>query len=90
MDSIIAQIRALAQTTDEAGRLDMIQSLTRLKIELQSPKDVIMELAVPVGGHTMQFGDTGSADSCRDRRVRCSEFVQIWDSFALSREVMHP
>ncbi|KAF9248729.1 hypothetical protein DTO013E5_1479 [Penicillium roqueforti] len=47
MDSIIAQIRALAQTTDEAGRLDMIQSLTRLKIELQSPKDVIMELAVP-------------------------------------------
>ena len=66
MDSIIAQIRALAQNTDEAGRLDMIQSLARLKIELQSPKDIIMELAVPVGGHTMQFGDTESADSCRD------------------------
>ncbi|CAI7653261.1 unnamed protein product [Penicillium glandicola] len=47
MDSIIAQIQALAQNADEAGRLDIIQSLKRVRIELQSPKDTVMELAVP-------------------------------------------
>ncbi|KAJ5185135.1 O-methyltransferase family 2 [Penicillium cf. griseofulvum] len=47
MDSIIAQIQALAENTDEAGRLNIIQSLKRVKNELQSPKDTLMELAVP-------------------------------------------
>ncbi|KAJ6138196.1 O-methyltransferase family 2 [Penicillium samsonianum] len=47
MDSIIAQIQAMAQNTDEAGRLNIIQSLKRVKIELQSPTDTFMELAVP-------------------------------------------
>ncbi|KAJ5384780.1 O-methyltransferase family 2 [Penicillium concentricum] len=47
MDSIIAQIQAIAENTDEAGRLDIIQSLKQVKNELQSPKDAIMELAVP-------------------------------------------
>ncbi|CAG8888306.1 unnamed protein product [Penicillium egyptiacum] len=47
MDAIIAQIQALAQDTDEAGRLNIIQSLQRVKVELQSPQDTFMELAVP-------------------------------------------
>ncbi|KAJ5960189.1 O-methyltransferase family 2 [Penicillium vulpinum] len=47
MDPIIAQIQAIAQNSDEAGRLNIIQSLRRVRIELQSPKDTFMELAVP-------------------------------------------
>ncbi|KAJ6187511.1 hypothetical protein N7519_002419 [Penicillium mononematosum] len=47
MDAIIAQIQALAQDTDEAGRLNIIQSLQRAKIDIQSPLDTFMELAVP-------------------------------------------
>ncbi|KGO45702.1 Winged helix-turn-helix transcription repressor DNA-binding [Penicillium expansum] len=47
MDSIIAQIQAIAQNTDEAGRLNIIQSLKRVKVELQSPQDTFLELAVP-------------------------------------------
>ncbi|KAJ5514342.1 O-methyltransferase family 2 [Penicillium fimorum] len=47
MDSIIAQIQAIAQNTNEAGRLDIIQSLKQVKNELQSPKDAIMELGIP-------------------------------------------
>lgn len=56
MDSIIAQIKAIAQNTDEAGRLNIIQSLKRVKVELQSPQDTFLELAVPVGGHILQPG----------------------------------
>jgi demethylsterigmatocystin 6-O-methyltransferase len=54
MDSIIAQIQALAQNTDEAGRLNIIQSLKRVKNELQSPKDTLMELVVPVCGNILR------------------------------------
>ena len=54
MDAIIAQIHSLAQDTDEAGRLNIIQSLQKVKIEIQSPQDTFMELAVPVGGHIVR------------------------------------
>ncbi|KAJ5236461.1 hypothetical protein N7489_006552 [Penicillium chrysogenum] len=47
MDAIISQIQALAQDTDEAGRLNIIQSLQIAKIDIQSPQDTFMELAVP-------------------------------------------
>ncbi|OQE46328.1 hypothetical protein PENCOP_c001G00779 [Penicillium coprophilum] len=47
MDSIIAQIQAIAQNTDEGGRLKIIQSLKRVQNELQSPQDIFIELAVP-------------------------------------------
>lgn len=58
MDAIIVQIQALAQDTDEAGRLSIIQSLQRAKIEIQSPQDTFIELAVPVGEHILQSGVT--------------------------------
>lgn len=54
MDAIISQIQALAQDTDEAGRLNIIQSLQIAKIDIQSPQDTFMELAVPVGDHIPQ------------------------------------
>jgi demethylsterigmatocystin 6-O-methyltransferase len=58
MDAIITQIQALARDTDEAGRLNIIQSLQRAKIDIQSPQDTFMELAVPVGDHILQLGVT--------------------------------
>ncbi|CAI7613307.1 unnamed protein product [Penicillium discolor] len=47
MDSIVAQIQAIAQNTDEAGRLNIIRALKQVKVELQSPRDTLLELAVP-------------------------------------------
>ncbi|CAI7626596.1 hypothetical protein PCG10_005652 [Penicillium crustosum] len=47
MDSIVAQIQAIAQNTDEAGRLNIIRALKQVKVELQSPHDTFLELAVP-------------------------------------------
>lgn len=43
MDSIATQIRALAQTADEAGRLEIQRTLRELQLEMQNPTDVIME-----------------------------------------------
>lgn len=65
MDSIVAQIQAIAQNTDEAGRLNIIRALKQVKVELQSPHDTFLELAVPVRGHLLPLGGTQSADSCR-------------------------
>lgn len=66
MDSIVAQIQAIAQNTDEAGRLSIIRALKQVKVELQSPHDTFLELAVPVCGRLLPPGGTQSADSCRD------------------------
>ena len=44
MDSIVAQIKAFADTADEAGRLEIIKTLQQVKVDLQTPKDVLMEL----------------------------------------------
>jgi hypothetical protein len=45
MDSIVAQIKALADTADEAGRLEIIETLRQMKVDLQTPKDALIELA---------------------------------------------
>ena len=49
MDSIIAQIQTLAQSADESARLDILQSLQQVQVELQSPTDTLMGLASSVG-----------------------------------------
>lgn len=56
MDSIVAQIHAMAQKTDEAGRLNIIRALKQVKVELQSPHDTLLECAVPVRGHLIHLG----------------------------------
>jgi hypothetical protein len=66
MDSIVAQIQAIAQNTDEAGRLNIIRALKQVKVDLQSSHDTFLELAVPVRGHLLQLGVASSADSYRD------------------------
>lgn len=58
MDSIVAQIQAIAQNTDEAGRLNIIRALKQVKVEIQSPRDTLLELAVPVRHYLLQFGAT--------------------------------
>jgi demethylsterigmatocystin 6-O-methyltransferase len=45
MDSIVAQIKALADSSDEAGRLEIIKTIRQVKNELQTPKDILMEHA---------------------------------------------
>lgn len=49
MDSIVTQIRTLAETTDEIGRLEIHKALRDIQLEIQSPKDVLMELVNSVG-----------------------------------------
>lgn len=51
MDSIIAQIHALAESTDEVGRLDIQVALRKSLSELQGPKDVVIDLVNSVCGH---------------------------------------
>jgi hypothetical protein len=45
MDSIIAQIRALAKTSDEAGHLAIQKALNDVQLELQGPNDLLYSLA---------------------------------------------
>ncbi|KAJ5774108.1 hypothetical protein N7457_009004 [Penicillium paradoxum] len=45
MEAILAQIRSLALNADEASRLKMVKSLRQMQVELQTPKDSLMELA---------------------------------------------
>jgi hypothetical protein len=42
LDQRIEEIQALAQDTDEAGRLNIIQSLQIAKIDIQSPQDTLL------------------------------------------------
>lgn len=49
MNSIVAQIRTLAENTDEVGRLEIRKALRGIQLEIQTPKDVLMELANSVG-----------------------------------------
>lgn len=51
MDSIATQIRSLAQTADEAGRLEIQRSLREIQLEMQNPTDVIMEIGNFVSRH---------------------------------------
>ena len=50
MDSIIAQIQALAQSTDDAGRLNIEKALRKAQIEIKSPADLVMEFGNSVSG----------------------------------------
>ncbi|KAJ5885429.1 Winged helix-turn-helix transcription repressor DNA-binding [Penicillium taxi] len=45
MDPIIAQIQGLAKNSDEIGRLNIVKTLQRLQVEIQSPKDTLFGLA---------------------------------------------
>jgi hypothetical protein len=45
MDSIIAQIQALAKTSDDAGHLEIKKALADVQLELQGPKDLLYNLA---------------------------------------------
>lgn len=51
MDSIVTQIRALAQSTDETGRLEIQKVLRDIQLEIQNPKDIIMEIGNSVSWH---------------------------------------
>lgn len=45
MDAIVTQIRVLAQSADEATRLDIQKALRQVQLDLQDPKEVLMHLA---------------------------------------------
>lgn len=51
MDSIVAQIHALAESADEGDRLKIQIALRKALSELQSPKDVVIDLINSVCGH---------------------------------------
>jgi demethylsterigmatocystin 6-O-methyltransferase len=51
MDSIVAQIHALAESADEVGRLDIQVALRKYLSDLQSPKDVVIDLTNSVCCH---------------------------------------
>ncbi|KAJ6095584.1 S-adenosyl-L-methionine-dependent methyltransferase [Penicillium sp. IBT 16267x] len=42
MDAVISQIHALAQSADDAGRLDIQRALRDVQMEIQSPQDTLM------------------------------------------------
>jgi len=44
MDSIISQIRSLAEAADEAGRHSILDALQLLQSQLETPMDVLMKL----------------------------------------------
>jgi hypothetical protein len=53
MDPIIAQIRALARTSDEVGRLELQQALRKVQMEIQTSKDFLYNLANSVGDYSV-------------------------------------
>lgn len=55
MDAIIAQIHALAKTSDEVGRLEIQRALRDVNMEIQSPKDLMYNLANSVSHSDVQF-----------------------------------
>lgn len=42
MDAVISQIHTLAQSADDAGRLEIQRALRDVQIEIQSPQDTLM------------------------------------------------
>ena len=44
MDSIITQIRSLAEAADKAGRHSILDALQQLQSQLETPQDVLMKL----------------------------------------------
>lgn len=51
MDSIVAQIHALSESANEGDRLKIQIALRKALSELQSPKDVVIDLTNSVCGH---------------------------------------
>lgn len=45
MDAVISQIHILAQSADDAGRLEIQRALRGVQMEIQSPQDTLMEFA---------------------------------------------
>lgn len=53
MDSVVAQIKHLMQTADEAGRLNIRKTLQQVQSELDTPKEVLHSIANWVGWLSM-------------------------------------
>lgn len=51
MDSIVAQIQNLVKTADEGERMNILKTLRQVQLDLQSPKDVLMEFINSVRDH---------------------------------------
>ena len=49
MDSIVSQIRTMAKDADEVGLLQIQKALRDIQMEIQSPKDILIEFANAVG-----------------------------------------
>jgi len=62
MDSIISQIRSLAEAADEAGRHSILDALQLLQSQLETPMDVLMKLYNSV---SRNFRGSGKWHSCQ-------------------------
>lgn len=49
MDSIVAQVHALAQSADDDGQLKIKQIIRQLNLDLRGPQDVLFDMANSVG-----------------------------------------
>ena len=45
MDATVSQIRGLAKDADEATRMKMLAALRQVQLELQGPRETLMDLA---------------------------------------------
>ena len=45
MDSIVAQVHALAQSADDDGQLKIKQIIRRLDLDLRGPQDILFDMA---------------------------------------------
>ena len=44
MNSVVSQIRTLADNVDEAGRYEILNSLRDLQYELETPTDIFLRI----------------------------------------------
>lgn len=49
MDSIVAQVHALAQSADGDGQLNIKRIIRQLNLDLRGPQDVLFDMANSVG-----------------------------------------
>lgn len=70
MDSLISQIKSLAETADEAGRKSIRAGLEELQSQLESPMDTFLKL------HNSVWPSAGAATSIghveKSSRICCS------------------
>jgi hypothetical protein len=55
MEFAAAQIRALAQSADKAGRQEILSTLSKLQSELEDPMETLMRLSNFVGTTFPEF-----------------------------------